>query len=340
MNWRQDWAQERRADRVTAAEQRRLDDAAALELALREQKAQAKAKADASKARAARWSARGTALATWAAAHRVDLMIYPLAVTSAVLAVPSMAEYGTEVYGSGAGVVLPVLTELGMWAFAFALQMRRRQGATEGAWALQLGVWTFAAIAAALNFAHGQTVGTATGLVMAVVSVAGVVAHQLVTAGGRRTCAERAAARKVAAATRAAIRAAAVEIDGFGSANLVDPGLYTLSRHPLTRRPRIAEAVESPLPLDDDDPAPADPPPVDPFVATLAGLTKADAVRTAIAALGGRPDSRTAAAWLAERGVEIAPTYVSDVARRDAARDSKANTHRSTAGRVLRPVAS
>jgi hypothetical protein len=340
MNWRQDWAQERRADRVAAAEQARLDAAASLSLELKERQARAKEKAAAAARRSARWAARGQALTGWAATHRVDLMIYPLAATSAVLAVPSMAQYGTEVYGSAAGVVLPILTELGMWAFAFAVQLRRRAGLTDGAWALQLGVWTFAAIAAGLNFTHGLDKSIAAAVVMAVVSVAGVIAHQLVTAGGLRTRAERAearferrAARKTAAARRAAIRAAAVEIDEAGAARLVvDPGLYALSCHPLTRRPRIAVAVELPPVIEDEDPAPAA------MKQIPDGTTKADAVRLAFAELGDQDRGRVAV-WLAERGVDVAPTYVSDVARRDA-RSSKANTHRSTDVRALRPVAS
>ena len=68
--------------------------------------------------------ARWTGARTWAATHVVDLLIYPLAVVSAVMAVPAMAAFGHDVYGTAAGYALPVITELGMWAFAFAVHAR------------------------------------------------------------------------------------------------------------------------------------------------------------------------------------------------------------------------
>lgn len=182
-------------------------------------------------------------LRTWATAHMVDLLIYPLAVVSAVMAVPAMAAFGHEVYGTGAGYALPVITELGMWAFAFAVHMVRHRSEQDGAdrpvWALQLGVWSFATVAAGLNFLHGITTGTVTdGVVMAVASVAGVMAHQLVTAAPRRGRADRAAARierravaKVTRVRHAAVRAAVAEIDQAGVARLLfAPGRYRLTR--------------------------------------------------------------------------------------------------------------
>ncbi|MFL6123743.1 MAG: hypothetical protein ACJ73U_29495, partial [Actinophytocola sp.] len=143
-------------------------------------------------------------LRAWATAHMVDLLIYPLAMVSAVMAVPAMAAFGHEVYGTAAGYALPVITELGMWAFAFAVHVVRhlseRDGADRPVWALQLGVWSFATVAAGLNFLHGTTssplgAGVTAGVVMAVASVAGVMAHQLVTAAPRRGRADREAAR-------------------------------------------------------------------------------------------------------------------------------------------------
>lgn len=89
----------------------------------------------------------------------------------------------------------------------------------------------FAAFGAALNFAHGLTLGgPVTGAVMALVSVAGVTAHQLTTAGPRRprrTLAERDAGklarqirkREMQARTDA-VKAATVHLCADGTARL------------------------------------------------------------------------------------------------------------------------
>ena len=196
-------------------------------------------RAEARSRRAARW----VAARAWCAGHVVDLLIYPLAVVSAVMAVPAMAVFGHDVYGTGAGYALPVITELGMWAFAFAVHVVRHRSDLDGAdrpvWALQAGVWSFAAVAAGLNFLHGYTTGpVSSGVVMAVASVAGVLAHQLVTAAPRRGRADRAvtrierqAAGKVTRVRRAAVRAAVAEIGQHGSARLLfTPGRYRLTR--------------------------------------------------------------------------------------------------------------
>ncbi|KAA1010969.1 hypothetical protein FVA95_28220 [Pseudonocardia sp. EV170527-09] len=185
----------------------------------------------------------------------MDLLIYPLAVASAVMAVPAMAAYGIAVYGGPTGAVLPVLSELGMWAFALAVQSRRRAHPGAPLWALQVGVWAFAAVAAGLNIAHGLDQGVSTGLVMGVVSVAGVIAHQLVTAGARparRPGPVRAAERKLRAARRAALRAAVAEIDTDGDARLVHaPGVYRVRRDRLGR-PLLAPHTTPGLPVADD----------------------------------------------------------------------------------------
>ena len=152
------------------------------------------------------------------------------------MAVPAMAAFGHDVYGTAAGYALPVITELGMWAFAVAVQYTHRRHADRPVWALQLGVWSFATVAAVLNALHGLARGVDAGVVMAVASVAGVVAHQLVTAAPRRSRAERDAARmarrearKVAAVRGAAVRAAVAEIGQDGTARLVfAPGRYRL----------------------------------------------------------------------------------------------------------------
>jgi hypothetical protein len=292
------WQEQRRLDAQLRAEQARLDavNAAQVEAVRTQTQVQAKqalAVSRAEQARARRAEQRQTRVAArarraarwagvrgWVAGHTVDLMIYPLAVVSAVMAVPAMAAFGREVYGTAAGLALPVITELGMWAFAFAVYVTRhradRDGVDRPVWALQTGVWSFAAVAAGLNFLHGATVppthpvGTAlknivlvpplvAGVVMAVASVAGVLAHQLVTAAPRRGRAEQAAARmqrrtatKLARVRRAAVRAAVAQIDDTGTARLVfNAGHYRLTRprFGLGRRTRLAPVTVPGLPV-------------------------------------------------------------------------------------------
>ena len=252
------WRDERRRDRAAEAEQARANAVTAAEVetireraradsdrAAREQRAQLRREAkresrttrvahkDAARQRRVRLLLAARA---WLAVHAVDLLIYPLAGVSAVMAVPAMAAFGHDVYGTAAGYALPVITELGMWAFAVAVQYTRRRHADRPVWALQLGVWSFATVAAVLNALHGLARGVDAGAVMAVASVAGVMAHQLVTAAPRRSRAERDAARvarrearKVAAVRGAAVRTAVAEIGQDGTARLVfAPGRYRL----------------------------------------------------------------------------------------------------------------
>lgn len=201
--------------------------------------------------RAARAAARA-----WIGAHTVDLLIYPLAVVSAAMAVPAMASWGVQEYGDASGVLLPAISELGMWAFSLAVVVSRRRDPDRSVWALQLGVAVFAAAGMALNFLHGLTHGAVAGVVMAVVSVAGVLAHQLVSAGARRTRAERDATRaasrvrrRVRRFERAALDRAVARIDVSGAVSLVvAPGTYT-----LTRTRRLATASVPGLPVDPTD---------------------------------------------------------------------------------------
>lgn len=290
MSWQEQRQEQRRRDQAARAEQARQDavaaaqveairvrtqtEAVAAERAQRAElaaahRAQVAAEKAAEKTRAdARRAARRQALRGWVAAHTVDLLIYPLAVVSAVMAVPAMAAFGHEVYGSAAGYALPIITELGMWAFALAVQHTRRHP-ERPVWALQLGVWSFAAVAAVLNFLHGLLtaqspgerlfVGLVSGAVMAIASVAGVVAHQLVTAAPRRGRDERAeermarrAARKSNRVRGTALRAAVAEIDRDGAARLVfAPGRYELrSRFGRWGRSRLQPAVVPGLPVE------------------------------------------------------------------------------------------
>jgi hypothetical protein len=208
----------------------------------------------------------------WAGEHAVDLLIYPLALVSAVLAIPAMAAYGHATYGDATGYVLPALSELGMWCFAVAVQIVRSSYPERPVWALQLGVWLFAGVAAVLNALHGAEKGPDTAAVMGVASVAGVVAHQLIVAGRRRTAEERAEARhhrstrmKVNRVRRQALRAAVGEVDPDGAVRLVYvPGRYTLKR--LNRG--LDRAVVPGMPVD---------PEVTDWDAALADLVAADA---------------------------------------------------------------
>lgn len=271
-----DYAQRRRDDRAAAAEQARRDADAAAERALHAEavraevadrrRAERAARKNTDRAQARqRAAARRAAAGAWLSAHRIDLLIYPLAIASALMAVPAMATYGAHLYGGATGYVLPVLSELGMWAFALAVQARRHGDPEAPVWSLQVGVWTFAAVAAGLNIAHGATAGpsagTVTGLVMGIVSIAGVVAHQLVVARprrARRTRDERAtarqsraAARKLADARRAALDAAVAEIDADGDARLViAPGTYRVHRTAVRRRARLTPAATPGLPVE------------------------------------------------------------------------------------------
>jgi hypothetical protein len=79
-----------------------------------------------------------------------------------------------------------------MWAFAAAVTITLHRYPDRPVWHLRIGIAVFAAFGAGLNYVHGLTVppfphmptGPVTGGIMAAVSVAGVTAHQLVTAFG------------------------------------------------------------------------------------------------------------------------------------------------------------
>jgi hypothetical protein len=184
--------EEARADRAALAEQRRADDAARRaeeredsRLAFEQQQAATLAKQqerdnrrDERKKTRAR---RAKALVSSARTHALDLLFVPVILVPAILAWSAMAAYGRQVFGP-VGVLLPLFSEAAMWAFAGAVTLGVRRGEPTG-W-LKVGVWVFAAVAAGLNFLHGYSTGHHwdTGVVMAVVSIGGVVVHQLITA--------------------------------------------------------------------------------------------------------------------------------------------------------------
>jgi hypothetical protein len=246
------WQQERRQDQLTRAQIDRERDTAraqlkitgrreALKLRRDERLARTSTRQQSRKARAARRAAR----TAWLRGHTVDLLFVPVIVVPAVLAWTAMAAYGSQIYGP-AGLALPAFSEGAMWAFAAATTITRRRHPDRPLWHLRAGTVVFAGIGAALNFAHamtappgGHAAGPVTGVVYAVVSVAGVTVHQMVTAGPRRSHAERhqaradrAGRRRESAARRAALRDAVAALDEHGNATLVfEPGMAEVARH-------------------------------------------------------------------------------------------------------------
>ena len=265
------WREEMRQDRLLRAQIGQDREAARAQLRIAERDAVARARREnaqartvarqqARRARAARRAAR----AEWVRGHVLDLLFVPVIAVPAVLAWTAMAAYGGQVYGPP-GLALPAFSEGAMWAFAAATTLTRHRHPGRPVWHLRLGTAVFAACGAGLNFAHGMTAapapgvprGPAVAIVMAVVSVAGVTAHQLVTAGPRRPAAERghariarAAARRELAARRAAVRHAVADLDEHGGARLVyQPGPATLTRRRGRPRPGPEPDGHRPLPL-------------------------------------------------------------------------------------------
>ena len=245
---RPSWREEMRQDRLVNAQVDREREAARVQARIAERQAVAQMRRDEEVARtAARRQAREQRAArradrvAWVRGHVLDLLFVPVIVVPAVLAWTAMAAYGYQLYGPP-GLVLPAFSEGAMWAFAIATTWTLRRHPGRPTWHLRAGTWTFAAVAAALNFTHGLTGpgthGAGVGVVMALVSVAGVVAHQFITAGPRRSRAERgqaridrAVARRELAVRRAAVRHAVAGLDEAGHARLIyEPGMVTLTR--------------------------------------------------------------------------------------------------------------
>lgn len=231
---RPSWREENRRDRET---RQRLD--IERDGARRAARTAERDAADARKAKlaAARRGARADAadaLGKWVSDHVADLLFVPVIGVPAALAWTAMAAYGAHLYGTP-GRALPAFSEGAMWAFAAATTLSRHRHPDRPVWHLRLGTLVFALFGAVLNFAHGLTSGgPVTGAVMALVSVAGVTAHQLTKAGprharrGRKTREQRdadriarLAAKRVRKAREEAVKAAAVELAEDGNARLV-----------------------------------------------------------------------------------------------------------------------
>lgn len=247
--------EEQRADRAARGDQRRQDAAARLErqLAAQRQAAQlrredataaAALRQERAQARSARRRESIAAVSRWVSGHTMEALFGVIVVVPAVLAWTAMADYGKDVFGP-IGAALPLFSEASMWVFAIALARAVRD--ERSTWALRLGTWLSAGTAGLLNYLHGARHDVTTGVVMAVVSVGGLVVHQLVTAGPRRRAPEmqRRAQRKVAAMRKAVTRHAIGEVAEDGSVRLVyQPGLVRLRRAGLTRQWRVVPVPE------------------------------------------------------------------------------------------------
>jgi hypothetical protein len=244
------WRDERRRDRLVEAEiaERRETARAQLQMDERRAKAQARAEEQLAKSqakkrareeRAAFWAACGA----WLERHVLGLLFVPVIGVPGALAWTGMAAYGAALWGP-LGLILPALSEGGTWVFAAATTITRHRHPDRPLWHLRLGTAVFAALGGALNFAHGVTTqagwhGIVDGAVYALVSVSGVTAHQLITAGPRRSKLERAQARREKAearmekaVARAALHAAVAFVDSDGSTRLV----FTAGRFTVKRR--------------------------------------------------------------------------------------------------------
>ncbi len=262
-------AEQARRDREVAAEQARKDREADREFELRKAKLaadQARKDREAAEKRKAerqekRCQRRAELLETLTE-NKVALSIYGLALVSLLMSAPAMAEYGHKLYGASAwpwtGWLLPIVTEISMWACAFAVHHRRVTQPGASVFWLQVGVGLSTALAAALNAMKGFHAGVDASVVMGVVSVAGVLLHQMTVAGQPRSREQKAAdriarqiARKEFDARRAAIRDAKVEITADGTAQLVfEPGVYRVGRPRNARLAKVSPALDKPGPRD------------------------------------------------------------------------------------------
>jgi hypothetical protein len=257
---RPSWQEERRLDRAERARLDRERDDARAARQIAERDAADRRKREAAEARrvqraeaAAVRAARLADLGGWVNHHVTELLFVPVIGVPALLAWTAMASYGAHLYGTP-GRALPAFSEGAMWAFAAAVTITRHRRPGAPVWHLRAGTIVFAAFGAALNFAHGLTLGgPVTGVVMALVSIAGVTAHQLTTAGPRRTRRTRAerdadriarlAARRVHKARKDAVKAATVEVSPDGTGHLTyrahaPAEAIKLTPEPPTRTPK------------------------------------------------------------------------------------------------------
>src|SRR5690606_28242868 len=124
-----------------------------------------------------RWMTAIRSTSQWVGQHPVDLLMSVIVIVPGLLAWTAMAAFGQDIYGPIGGL-FPLFSEAASWAFAFAVQRARRRGGPVRM--LMTGLVITTAIQGALNAAHGVVAeGPLVGLVMALVSVSGVIIHQI-----------------------------------------------------------------------------------------------------------------------------------------------------------------
>lgn len=253
--------EERRRDQVNAAQIRRDDEVASVKLRAAEAKARAERKAV---ARARRAVALGSAL-HWLGGHAKDLLLVPVIAVPAVLAWTAMAQAGEHWFGPRYGWLLPALTEGAPWALAAQVAMLRRTRPETPVRRWVIAIIVAASVGAAVNFLHGLPGGVAKGIVMAIVSVAGIGVHQLVTAPAARSRYERAVQRREDDARRLALTEARILLGADGSAELsAARASVTLERRWFRTRLASVRLLAEPLPRaadETDTPAPILAPP-------------------------------------------------------------------------------
>lgn len=198
---RTDRREQARQDRLAAAEIERADLAERSRARIAEREAAARMRLEAAAERRTAKARRraeladaAAAVSAWISDHVTDLLFVPTIAVPAALSWTAMASFGDRLYGP-AGVMLPAFSEGAMWSFAAAVTITQGRHPGRPAWHLRAGIAVFALFGAALNFLHGLAApsglfpglpaGYLTGTVMALISVSGVIAHQLITAGPR-----------------------------------------------------------------------------------------------------------------------------------------------------------
>jgi len=192
--------EERRQDRLVAAQIERERDAARrqarqaeLDAAEARRQSRVTARADAAYARRVARAEARSALRERVSQRSIDLMFAPVIAVPALLGWDAMAGFGHALYGVP-GDTLPVLSETAMWIFDFAIVRSRKKDPHADVLPLYAGMVAFALVCASLNFMHGLTgpipgdipPGPEVGVVYALVSVSGIIAHQIVALGVRK----------------------------------------------------------------------------------------------------------------------------------------------------------
>ncbi|WP_075554399.1 DUF2637 domain-containing protein [Pseudonocardia sp. Ae505_Ps2] len=196
----------------------------------------------------------------------------------------------------------------------------------------RLLVWAYAVGSAGFNAWHADKVGGfAAAVFYAVASISAVLLWDRTLRAMRRDRLRDAGAvsppaprfrvaRWVVARNETwhAWQAAVVEgvSDPVEAVRLIRPADHLPLRGHITRLPEQGETATHELrPAQSPADLPADGPVQD--TPLLREMPKSDAIRHAVAALDEDATAKDVSAWLAEHRVEVAPTYVSDVLRRD-----------------------